>query len=187
MSREFALAAPSFNGRTAASGAAYRGSNPWGQPMNSITYSLSPKPLHSVSTPCQHFSRVPFGGPGAAVGDPHTLRCTSGTRKLIAISGGPQGGSGFIPERPCHVKFIRPSSVRESAEPLRPLSGGPEATLSRASEEHYGVVGTNFRSRSPDMLRCDPTPFCYGLADLRYHELTSEGHDACRCRENADR
>jgi hypothetical protein len=26
----FALAAPSFNGRTAASGAAYRGSNPWG-------------------------------------------------------------------------------------------------------------------------------------------------------------
>ena len=31
-----ALAAPSFNGRTAASGAAYRGSNPWGAAKNAL-------------------------------------------------------------------------------------------------------------------------------------------------------
>jgi hypothetical protein len=30
LAAQCALAAPSFNGRTAASGAAYRGSNPWG-------------------------------------------------------------------------------------------------------------------------------------------------------------
>ena len=32
----YALVAPSFNGRTAASGAAYRGSNPWGATKNPI-------------------------------------------------------------------------------------------------------------------------------------------------------
>jgi hypothetical protein len=30
------LVAPSFNGRTAASGAAYRGSNPWGAANNTL-------------------------------------------------------------------------------------------------------------------------------------------------------
>ena|ERR1039458_4602443 len=68
------------------------GSNPLSPTIFSITYRLSPKPLHSVSTLCQHFSRVPFGGPGATGGGRHTLRCTSGSRKLIAISGGAQSG-----------------------------------------------------------------------------------------------
>jgi hypothetical protein len=63
----FALVAPSFNGRTAASGAAYRGSNPWGAAtVESGTYlQLKPARKHSVlvaSSTCL----VHFGARGMA-------------------------------------------------------------------------------------------------------------------------
>ena len=46
----FALAAPSFNGRTAASGAAYRGSNPWGA-ANNMPNNIDKTPHFAVHDP----------------------------------------------------------------------------------------------------------------------------------------
>jgi hypothetical protein len=37
--------APSFNGRTAASGAAYRGSNPWGATTSALARTISFTPM----------------------------------------------------------------------------------------------------------------------------------------------
>ena len=51
--------APSFNGRTAASGAAYRGSNPWGAtkvhfpvPSRTSSFKQMPKKINSLSIIC---------------------------------------------------------------------------------------------------------------------------------------
>src|SRR5215468_9866724 len=47
--KQFAKTAPSFNGRTADSGSAYRGSNPWGA-ANSLRSFLSNQATHFAKT-----------------------------------------------------------------------------------------------------------------------------------------
>src|SRR5271157_2822878 len=69
------IAAPSFNGRTADSGSAYRGSNPWGAAkLESITY-LSNRPARKHSRKYQKSPlwRIPDRSARHTYGTPRVL------------------------------------------------------------------------------------------------------------------
>src|SRR6266700_3674191 len=80
------ITAPSFNGRTADSGSAYRGSNPWGaaKSFQQLTFlDSSPKPLFSrtLYPDEDHKARTKkFFIPGVASGSRRRERCELRTR-----------------------------------------------------------------------------------------------------------